>query len=275
MHIVTSGNFWLQYKAFTFSGGEVSVKLDPKMTSFMYQSPLPFYIKAHLTTAGHIMELCMLTDALRREFGDMDIHLECPYLPYARQDRVCAPGESLSLKVFCDILNSLNFKTVTVADVHSDVALALLDRVTNVPVERLIGRTIPELYTQAVRPIVVAPDAGSIKKVLKVAQKYDTEMVRADKIRDVNTGAITETVVYTENSNRDFLVVDDICDGGKTFIELAKVLNEKTTGKLSLYVTHGIFSKGLEPLEEWYDSVHCAFPFPGIPLRSIGGLGGV
>jgi ribose-phosphate pyrophosphokinase len=214
----------------------------------------------------------MLTDALRRAFGEVDIHLNCPYLPYARQDRVCAPGESLSLKVFCDIINSLNFKTVTVADVHSDVALALLDRATSIPVERLVGLVTNKLNINGKKPIVVAPDAGAIKKVLAVAKTYDTTMVRADKIRDVDTGAIKETVVYTSETDMDFLVVDDICDGGKTFIELAKVLYPKTTGKLYLYVTHGIFSKGLEPLEDWYDNIYCPYPFPGTGIKGLGGF---
>lgn len=267
MFLVTNGSKWLQYKTFTFSGGEISVKLDPEMTSFLRNALLPFHIHARIYNAEKIMELALLVDAIRRAFGEVEIHLDCPYLPYARQDRVCAPGESLSLKVICDIINSLNFKSVTIADVHSDVALALLNNVKNTPVEDIIGKVVRDInWTHTT---VVAPDAGAIKKVLKVAQKFGTPMVRADKIRDVNTGEIKETVAYVDNATNDFLVVDDICDGGKTFIELAKVLSQKTTGKLYLYVTHGIFSKGLDIITDCYDNVYCAYPFPEVPLRGI------
>src|ERR1700735_875922 len=182
MFLLTNGTNWLKYKCFPFSGGEVSVKLDPEETSFVYNNKCPFDIKAHITSPSQIMELCLLVDALRQSYGSMDIRLDCPYLPYARQDRVCAQGESLSLKVFANIINALNFKTVTVSDVHSDVSLALINNVSNVPVEFLIHR-FNDIFTG--NPILVAPDAGSIKKVLKVAQKYQKEMVRADKIRDV------------------------------------------------------------------------------------------
>lgn len=264
MFIVTNGNRWLKYKSFTFSGGEVSVKLDPAETSFIFESPLPFHINARISTASHIIELVMLVDAINRAFSNPDIHLLCPYLPYARQDRVCAPGESLSIRPFCDIINPLNFKSVTVHDAHSDVSLALLNNVINIPVDELVSNTILDICKTR-RPTLVAPDAGSIKKVLKVAQKYDLPMIRADKIRDVNTGAITETVLHTNDADiEESLVVDDICDGGRTFIELGKVLSKETKGKQYLYVTHGIFSKGLHELLEWYDKIYCPNVFPDV-----------
>jgi ribose-phosphate pyrophosphokinase len=263
MFLVTNGTNWLKYKCFPFSGGEVSVKLDPEETSFVYNIKYPFHIKAHITSPSQIMELCLLVDALRQSYGNMDINLDCPYLPYARQDRVCAQGESLSLKVFANILNALNFKTVTVYDVHSDVALALINNVRNVPVEYILSPYLRDFY-KIVKPILVAPDAGSIKKVLKVAQKFNLEMVRADKIRDVETGDIIETVVYNLPMNRPVLVVDDICDGGRTFIELGKAMQERTAQPLSLYVTHGIFSKGLDELLVYYDKIYCPYVFPHV-----------
>ena len=262
MFIISNSNRWLKYKCFSFSGGEVSVKLDPDETSFVHDNKRPATIQAHITNPSQIMELCLLVDALRRRYGDIEIHFVCPYLPYARQDRVCAKGESLSLKVFADIINSLHFKSVTVADVHSDVSLALINHVYNVPVEDLLGR-FPGIFIGS--PVLVAPDAGSLKKVLKVAQSYCKEMIRADKIRNVETGEITSTVVYTDHLGKTpVLVVDDICDGGRTFIELAKELQTKTNGALYLYVTHGIFSKGLDELLKYYDKIYCPYVFPNV-----------
>jgi ribose-phosphate pyrophosphokinase len=264
MFLVTNKNNWLKYKCFPFSGGEVSVKLDEDETGFVHDPMSPFYIKAHITSPSQIMELCLLVDALRRSYGDVNMHLHCPYVPYARQDRVCAPGEALSIKVFADILNSLHFKSVKVNDVHSDVSLALINNVTNIPAEVNLTPYLPSIYKYS-KPVLVAPDAGSIKKVLKVAQTHNFEMVRADKIRDVETGEIKDTVVYTDHlGKQSVLVVDDICDGGRTFIELGKELKTKTNGNLSLYVTHGIFSKGLDELLVYYDRIYCPYVFPHV-----------
>jgi ribose-phosphate pyrophosphokinase len=70
-----------------------------------------------------------------------------------------------------------------------------------------------------------------------------------------------------ELAKKDFLIVDDICDGGRTFIELAKVLRPWTTGKIYLYVTHGIFSNGLDVFNSLIDGVYTANPFPKVDLN--------
>lgn len=247
----------IEIKRFTFSGGEKHIKLLEPVTSNTLE------IHAHLTSSDTIFELILTVDALRRMYPGHHLSLFCPYLPYARQDRVMVPGEPLSVRVMCDLINSLDFDRVTVADVHSDVSMALLNRVVNIHVKDLLRDSgIP-----MVSCILVAPDAGALKKVGSVAKELKLPMLSADKIRDVTDGSIKETVVYfNETTDKDFLIVDDICDGGRTFIELAKKLRRLTTGKIFLYVTHGIFSQGLEPFKGLIDQIFVAYPFPGVDL---------
>lgn len=254
------------FKSFKFSGGEIQVQVG--------SPPIPFdkiTIKAHLTSSDEIFALLLATDALRRDLQargcwNVPIHLQCPYLPYARQDRVMENGESLGIKVICDLINSLNFATVEVWDVHSDVALALLNNVHNYGPESFV-QMIPVVKADTV---LVAPDAGAIKKVFKVAKGLGFEMVRADKQRSTKDGSITGTTVYSDHIGiNDFLIVDDICDGGRTFTELAKQLRPLTSGKILLYVTHGIFSKGLDVFDGLIDHIYTAKPFPGVGEHAL------
>lgn len=234
----------------TFSGGEVQFSIDP----FDLQSPV-FGMIAETRSARDLIELFMATDALRRTLKGIEpiIHLSIPYLPYARQDRVMMPGQSLSLKVVCDMINAQKYTSVSVWDVHSDVALALLDRVHNLEAYEFVKRFFHK------ETVLVAPDAGASKRVAKLAKELDAVYVRADKVRDVTTGAITDTAVYSEHvGDKDFLIVDDICDGGRTFIELAKKLRPLTNGRVLLYVTHGIFSKGMAVFDDHIDEIFCA-----------------
>lgn len=265
--IITNNGSPLPFKSFKFSGGEISVKLLTHKLQTV-DAAKPFYIIAHLSSSDKVMELVMLTDALRREYGhNIRIVAEIPYLPYARQDRVCAPGEAFSLGVIAKIINSLNFEMVAVCDAHSDVSLALIDRVEHLPVHEIIKTKLFDndfLHDDGHPTVLVAPDAGAIKKVLKIAQVTGLPMVRADKIRDVETGQIKETVVYSDHiGDSSFLIVDDICDGGRTFIELEKVLRPLTNAEVNLYVTHGIFSKGLDVLN-CFDHIYTPFPFPNV-----------
>src|SRR5580692_8825044 len=255
----------ISYKCFVFSGGEIQVKLeDDGYVDGCIDYTNRVWITAHIANSNDFMELSLLTDALRRKYKGISLSLIMPYIPYARQDRAMTLGESLSIKVFAGFLNGLNFDSVEVWDAHSDVSLALIDRVIHRPVERILTKEI------LCDSILVSPDAGSLKKVSKVAQVFGNRMVRADKNRSVIDGSITGTVVYSEHvGDSNFLMVDDICDGGRTFIELGKELRKLTNGQINLYVTHGIFSKGLTPLlGEWkdesgvIDNIYCAVPFP-------------
>ncbi|MEO0413632.1 MAG: ribose-phosphate diphosphokinase, partial [Verrucomicrobiota bacterium] len=223
---------------------------------------------AFLTSSDEILKLMMVTDAIRRANSSAKIRLEIPYLPYARQDRVCNPGEALGVRVIADLINRLNFEQVVLFDPHSDVAGALIERVSIRSQEDLVRPLVP-LFSE-VLPILIAPDAGAEKKVLKVAQMMDdqtgviVEVLCASKRRDTRTGQISETTLHGSVEGRPVLIIDDICDGGRTFIELAKVLKRQGATQIYLYVTHGIFSKGLEVLEPYFDRVFCCFPFPKV-----------
>jgi ribose-phosphate pyrophosphokinase len=242
----------VELSVLTFPGGEQHVTVD---ASWLNLGAL--LVSAHLPDSGSVMALLMVTDALKRAYPGVPLWLDMPYVPYARQDRVANPGEALSARVFCDLINAQQYARVTIQDPHSDVVVALLDRVViDSPVEAL--RAAISGIGQPVA--LVAPDAGARKRVAKLAGRLDLPVVYADKVRDTKTGQITGTEVQGEIPAMALLVVDDICDGGRTFTELAAALKAKQategiTNPLYLYVTHGIFSKGLDPLLESYTKV--------------------
>ena len=263
IHIL-NGNTAIPYKSFKFSGGEIQVKLLP--ANMEYSTIYPVVFHATITNSDDLMELALVKDAVERFFSSASLKMSLilPYMPYARQDRVCSPGEALSLRVAATFINSLGFDKIVVTDPHSDVTPALLNNCTVVDISEIFEKRLFN-FAPLGNTVLVSPDAGANKKVLKLAQTLKVPIVRADKVRDVNTGDITGTVVHTEHlGDKPVLVVDDICDGGRTFIELAKALREKTNGPLNLYVTHGIFSKGLGDLLELYYKIYCPYVFPNV-----------
>ncbi len=231
----------MSYELIKFPGGEINVRFTEPL-----ENPTAM-ITAHLKSSDDIMTLLLVSDALKR-LGVWSIELVIPYFPYARQDRVCNEGEALSCKVMADLINSIGAVEVTIYDPHSDVTPALINNVniieqhTKIPLDILEGK------------LLVCPDAGAEKKIQKLKRSY----VMCTKQRNPVTGVIVETTVDTKGyhlTGRDLLIVDDICDGGRTFIEISKVLKQHNPRSVHLYVTHGIFSKGLEVLDEHFDSV--------------------
>lgn len=251
----------ISYECFTFPGGEFQVKV-PRLS---VEGNLDVIIEANLTNASEIMKLLLLTDAVRREYNPRLLTLTLKYLPYARQDRVANDGESLSIKVFCDLINSQNYDRVYVYDCHSDVGLALLNRVRHVTQAMLFMES--SVVKDSSKTVLVAPDAGARKKIMSCAKATSVvPVIFGDKVRDTITGNITGTVVNWPSNIEDiknyrFIVVDDICDGGRTFVELGKKLREKLPeAEIDLYVTHGIFSHptGVEVFKDVYNQVFCA-----------------
>lgn len=236
----------IPFKTFKFPGGEVNVKIEGILPS------LDIEIIQRITCSDDIMELLLATDALRRA-GGKRIDLVLPYVPYARQDRVMTEGESLSIKVFCDLINAQNYNSVTVFDPHSDITPALLN---NCSVRDNVSLVLNALSCMDILPTIVSPDAGALKKIYNVAKQvgYGEDVIVGAKKRNVSTGQITGTSINADVKG-NCVIIDDICDGGRTFIELAKVLKVRGANKVFLIVSHGIFSAGFAELGKHLDGI--------------------
>ncbi|WP_163409968.1 ribose-phosphate diphosphokinase [Flavobacterium ajazii] len=231
----------IKFQSFTFSGGEPHIKINPD-----FDVNQKVTITHRLNSFNDLGLLCITVDALRR----MDvkiIDLFIPYFPAARQDRVMIPGEPLSVKVYADIINAMQLNKVFVFDAHSEVTPALLNNSTVIPNYTFIKEVLNKIG-QNVK--LISPDGGALKKIYKVSEYLGgVEVVECSKSRDVKTGKLSGFKVYEEDlQGMDCLIVDDICDGGGTFVGLAEELKKKNAGKLYLAVSHGIFNKGFEVL---------------------------
>ena len=105
--------------------------------------------------------------------------------------------------------------------------------------------------------MLVAPDKGAKEKTKKIAEHFGTPYVTCDKDRDPATGWINSVIVNGDVKGKHCLITDDICDGGGTFQLTAKALREKGAASVNLYVTHGIFSKGLGIFNGLVDNIFC------------------
>lgn len=262
-----------------FPGGELHVNLPPtflqSFSAVLRDGSVKVRITAQLNNSEEIMLLLLTTDALRQLDPAVQLSLEVPYLPYARQDRVAVPGESLAIKVMADLINSQNYTSVQVLDCHSQVGVALIDRIEAWPQSKVVMQYMHG-HVDWTNTVLVAPDAGATKKteeLVKLVREtigITVPMVQAYKVRDPATGRISDTrldPVAPELFKLRWLVVDDICDGGRTFTELSKVIHATVPASvapefyLDLWVTHGIFSKGFTELFDYYSHIYTTNSF--------------
>ena len=238
----------LDLKVFKFPAGEVHFNLD---TSLVVDNAL--HITTDLSNSDEIIQLMLFADAFRHK----DKYLELLYTPYARQDRRTSHGEPFSLRAFAKMINSCGFKRVTVYDPHSDVTAALIDNIFVIKRVDLVIKNDVFAAGSYGNSIIISPDVGALKANQPIAQHYKIPHISATKIRDVETGEITATKIHTDIDlmGKDLFILDDICDGGRTFVELAKVLKGHKPKTLNLYCTVSISEKGRHAVRQYYDTM--------------------
>ncbi|MFA9239449.1 MAG: hypothetical protein ACEQSQ_06110 [Candidatus Paceibacteria bacterium] len=221
------------------------------------------------------LEIIIAAVACLRELEVKEIHLFAPYFVGARSDRKFEEGGNWYLKqVICPIINSLNFTSVTVLDAHSSVLGNLLNNFKGIDNYKLLEFGLSQIFFN--KPykdisiknhfndfILVSPDAGASHKIYKLAEAigYKGDIITCSKERDIE-GKLTRTVVpfnIKNVENKDFIIIDDICDGGRTFINIADNIKQNglTKNKIYLIVTHGIFSAGFSELNKYFDGIYC------------------
>lgn len=212
------------------------------------------------------LELITATVASLRKLKIKEIHLYVPYLLGARSDRQFEEGgNSYLVDVLAPVINSLNFESVTVMDVHSDVAAACIKNLKIIDnwkvVDFFFENNLNSNY------LLVSPDAGALKKIYKIADNlaYTDEIIICSKLRNAK-GELSDVVVpIKEDETKDIIIIDDICDGGATFKNISGTLNNAGhKGKKYLIVTHGVFSKNFKELSWYFDGIYCTNSYSDI-----------
>lgn len=257
-------------KFLQFSGGERHIQIQADQ---LIQLQDLVTIKADLLNSTDIMDYLLLENVLLEQ--GLQISVEIPYFPYARQDRVCATGQAFSLDVMTRLLNNNREQytgqrqQITIWDCHSQTTLDLLkanttfQQIHNIEAQQIIQHS-PALMQllQQDNTVLICPDAGaeartqSIAEMLNQQRLNNIDIIHCVKIRDASTGKIMATQIHSNDlTDKTAVITDDICDGGATFIAIAEQLRQLNCQQIILYVTHGIFSRGLTVFEGLIDQI--------------------
>lgn len=173
--------------------------------------------------------ICLAKKAVKKS-------LIMPYIPHARMDRCKSDEDTFTLKYFAEVINSLGFDRVTVLDPHSNVSVALIDKVEVLTPQKYVEEAIERIGDDNL--MLFFPDEGSMKRY---ADMFDLPYAFGIKKRDWKTGQILGLDVVDNGislSGKTILIIDDICSRGGTFYHSAKKLKELGVGDIYLYISH-------------------------------------
>ncbi|MBK7882994.1 MAG: ribose-phosphate pyrophosphokinase [Chitinophagaceae bacterium] len=247
----------IKFQLITFPDGQPHIKIDMQN---LQQENTVCRILTRISSPADLILVLFAKNTLEH-LGFEKIELYISYLLAARMDRVMNEGEPFSLKVIAAVLNNAGFNKIKIFDPHSEVATALLDKSYAIDNINFVKDVLQDYKAKNLTAgeskfCIVSPDAGALKKIYKVAAALNNiHVVECMKSRDVKTGSLTGFEVFEKDlTGKICFIVDDICDGGGTFIGVANELKKLGTEKIILVVSHGIFSKGfdLQNVDEIY-----------------------
>lgn len=190
---------------------------------------------------AELMHICQLAQLVNEEITDVGVVI-APYLPYARQDKSVANGQSFALNSFKRILNGVGIHRVITFDAHSKSP-------------GIVSLSPTEFHKSIFKhDIVCFPDKGAADRYGSADAFGAAPIIYCEKIRNQSTGEITGLKVIGASpellQDKSILIVDDICDGGMTFIKVTEALKQFNPKQVDLAVSHGLFSKGKQCLHD-------------------------
>jgi ribose-phosphate pyrophosphokinase len=252
---------------FIFPAGEAHLKVEPKREL----EPTEIAIIQPSADSLHddLFKLAMWNNYLTGR--GIRMVLIIPYFPGARADRV-SPGveEPFGLSVYAEFIGNMVLDQIILFDPHSEGVvneLKLSDQGLKITVVKSAELfELPHVKDAMVGlwDGIIAPDKGALTRASEVAEVLGVPVYTAEKTRDPQTGKLNgfkiedlpESSPHSAETFKCFLIVDDICDRGGTFLGLVKAIG-RPYGNIGLFVSHGVFSSdALDTLPTEFEDIY-------------------
>src|SRR5687767_8550332 len=217
-----------------FSDGEIGVEFQESI-----RGEYVFLVQSTYAPTDNLMELLLMIDAARRASAYKVIAV-MPYYGFSRQDRKDRPRVAIGSKLIANMLEAAGADRVITMDLHAPQIQGYFD----IPVDHLDSSAIFIPYIEQLQMenlTFAAPDVGSANRIREIATYFNAEMVICDKHRK-RANEIASMVVIGDVTDKDIVLIDDICDTGGTLAKSAGLLKDKGARSVRAFCTHPVLS---------------------------------
>ncbi len=221
-------------KTQVFSDGEIGVEFEESI-----RGRSVFLVQSTFSPTDNLMELLLMIDAAKRASAYKVIAV-IPYYGYARQDRKDKPRVAIGSKLVANMLTAAGADRIVTMDLHAPQIQGYFD----IPVDHLESSAIfiPYIENLNLQNLTfAAPDVGSANRIREIASYFEVDMVICDKHRK-RANEIASMVVIGDVTDRDIVLIDDICDTGGTLAKSAALMIQKGARSVRAFCTHPVLS---------------------------------
>lgn len=253
LNLINKENSDIKYHIDHYPDGQIQLVLED-----LDDNKFHLVILTRICNSDDLFILMQLSDIVNRR--GLSCTLYITYLLAARTDRLFSWNTSFTLKIVMDVLKSFNSE-IMILDPHSEAANRLSDnRVYEINfINMLINCT--NVFDDSDNIVIVAPDEGAKDRLEHIVTSsiFRNPIIYCSKTRD-ESGKVTEVKVKSEspiqvNKKTRLIVIDDLCDGGGTFMAIAPELKKYEAKEVDLVITHSIQLEGLKKVASVYDKV--------------------
>ena len=246
-----------QYKLSKFPDNSIKFILKEDIENRFTSVPT-IVVRTRLISNDDIIALALVKDVIDNKYVNVKTILKIDYMMYQQDDRRFKTEESFGLKVISNFINTMKWDKVEIFHPHSD-KVEFINNCIITSNQSFVEAALLDVrsYTFNRFPYWVIPDSGAFKTQFKQIENIEyPNFITCMKSRNHETGGIETVVNVGDLSGQACFIVDDICLGGRTFIQIAQKLKEKNCGELYLIVSHGVFNQGIEHLLEYFDYIY-------------------
>ena len=200
----------------------------------------------------NLMELLFIIANLK-DLGVKKVRVVVPYMGYARQEKRFNPGETISAKIICELIESAGADEFITFNIHEACVLNFF----NIPARNISAMpAIAEFLDKSDKDnlLVIAPDKGAYGFAQEISEIIGCDCTYLTKVRlgpdkvetkivDVRCDSESENTVNVDAvKGKHAIIIDDIIATGGTIVNAINILKQYGASSIDVCCVHPILT---------------------------------
>jgi ribose-phosphate pyrophosphokinase len=189
--------------------------------------------------------------------GAKKVRVVVPYLGYARQEKRFNPGETVSAKIVCNLIQAAGADEFITFNIHEECVLNFFDiPARNVSAMPAIAEYLDKKFFRkgGDKPLIIAPDKGAYGFAQEISEIIGCDCTYLTKVRlgpdkvetkivDVRCDSESENTVNVDSvKGMHAIIVDDIIATGGTIVNAINILKQYGASSVDVCCVHPILT---------------------------------